>query len=126
MSIVKSLKIVSFTIIPTILGIILIILIIIFCGKFAEYFGIISNPKRLLNTYVIGENRNNINISINEIYTEIKGPKGINDISIKGYSKPNYILDNNQYLVILDKGDYMIYLYFNNKDVLIHKEALGS
>jgi len=110
-----------FTITVWILIIGVLSLIFFIWGRVEEY-----KLSRLLNKYQIGEKYSKIITEEDLIIQKLKGPLKRDNIPTLGFTKPSIDVAKDQYIVIINKGEYLLYLYFDKNNHLIYKEAGGS
>lgn len=95
-----------------------------------EIYNMVNEPNRILSLYTIGDKFESLNINESKIIFQFENHKEWNNsdmnIILKGYSLPKKFIKNNQKVIIVDKGEYAVYLYFNFKNVLVDKEIVGT
>ena len=105
---------------------------ILLCVLFFQIIGcdLIEEPDKILSEYNIGEKYDELNIAKNDIILRYNFDENMSEISIKvilkGYSKPEYFLSKSENLIVVDRGEYAVYLYFDKSGILIKKEIVGS
>jgi len=82
----------------------------------------------ILNQYPIGTDKKTA-LAISCRYWHVcsyAGPLDSKFLAEEGYSSPKRDLRTNETAVVYQFGEYMIFLYFDKNDELIHKEVCGS
>lgn len=93
-----------------------------------ELSDIIEDPDKILSQYKLGSDMKSLQINEKEILFQLKTDDKIWNINIiiRGYEHPDKYLEKNQELILIGKGEYILYLYFDEKGILIDKEIVGS
>jgi hypothetical protein len=97
---------------------------------FFSFCNINEESKKILSEYKLGIEINSIPIKKYDVLFEfeVDSNSKIEDINIikNGYAHPKKYLKKNQKLVMVFKGEYIVYLYFNEEGKLVDKEIVGS
>jgi hypothetical protein len=99
---------------------------------FHTFFGCseFSEPKSILSKYTIGSRFKAIPLKKSDILIDFAYKRGIDssdiNLILKGYAQPKKFLKSNQRLIIVDHGEYAVYLYFDDNNKLVDKEILGT
>jgi len=82
--------------------------------------------KEILSKYQIGDSKKSIleKEKPEYIFMDLRGPRKIHkEYLLPGYGKPSRSLKEGESVIILTDG---VYLYFDDRDILIYKERVGS
>ena len=103
-----------------------IIFVVIRMGSYIIYsVGLTNNPQKILSVYKLGSSLSNL--SKNEkVLREFVGPLKATDIAIKGYALPKRGLDKGEKVLIIDRGEWVVYLYYDSMDILTYRSISGS
>lgn len=90
----------------------------------------INESDRILSQYTIGSSLDSLRISEDQIIFRLENKRGWNaadmNVVLKGYGQPKKFVRNNHTLLLLGRGEYAVYLYFDIGDKLVDKEIVGT
>jgi hypothetical protein len=121
----KNLKIILSRIIALIVGCLIVFIIVKTASYFFYSIGLLEDPKEVLLKYKIGSKLNDLT-SDERIMMKFEGPLKTIYFTVNGYSSPGRELKKGEKVLIVDKGEWIVYLYYNDNDALIYKSISGS
>jgi len=94
--------------------------------QIAYHYELIDDPNKILARYTIGSKLTDVKNSNVKILQEYDGPLEPSQFAITGYSLPKRGLNNGEKLLVIDQGEWIVYLYYDSKSILIYKSISGS
>jgi hypothetical protein len=89
-----------------------------------------NRPNEILSYYKLGTALDSMSFKQGDILYELINDRDIKsseiNIVFKGYAKPSKFIKSKHLLLIIDHGEYAVYLYFDENKKLVDKEIVGS
>lgn len=90
----------------------------------------VTRPNKILSEYKLGTVLDSMSFKQSDILYELKndGDIELSEINIvfKGYAKPKKFIKSKHLLLVIDHGEYAVYLYFDKNKKLVDKEIVGT
>jgi len=109
---------------------IILLLFVIVIGFIVIYelHDVPGDPDEILSRFKLGSKIDSLPINEKEVFFRLKSNDKFENMNIiiRGYEHPEKYLEENQELILIGIGEYIVYLYFDDKGILIDKEIVGS
>ncbi len=121
----KGAKRTSFIILAILIGCVMVLALVAATRHILYSTGYLEDPQRILQEYQIGSLRDELPKE-GSILKEYEGPLDAVAFIIRGYEPPRRNLKSGERLIVVDRGEWVVFVYFDSQGTVVSASISGS